>query len=239
MDEGYTLKTIARIHSDFPTKFGIPRQSGLCGTAAVHDRVRAGVPRSRSSAAWRAFRISGLSGNSRKQCAAAGAPPCARRAWVAYPHGGVRHPFAFPAQRPGPVLCKAGRHYTGCRAGPCAGRGRRRPDGWHSDLRSQTLSPLYRQPPRRRRRLCPAGPGLRPRGGVPGALACAGAAAPARPLTAVLAQDPRPSYQADPDRVYGFFFAGLEVKFTVQQELLTVCGVAPAAPNAPSLQTLL
>ena len=59
------------------------------------------------------------------------------------------------------------------------------------------------------------------------------------PLTAVLAQDPRPSYQADPDRVYGFFFAGLEVKFTVQQGLLTVCGVVPATPNAPAPQTLL
>lgn len=27
--EEYTLKVIARIHSDFHTKFGIPRQSGL------------------------------------------------------------------------------------------------------------------------------------------------------------------------------------------------------------------
>ena len=26
---GYTLKTIARIRSDFPTKFGIPRQAGI------------------------------------------------------------------------------------------------------------------------------------------------------------------------------------------------------------------
>ena len=25
----YTMKVIARIHSDFPEKFGIPRQSGL------------------------------------------------------------------------------------------------------------------------------------------------------------------------------------------------------------------
>jgi len=29
MEEGRTLKVIARIHTDFPTKFGIPRQSGL------------------------------------------------------------------------------------------------------------------------------------------------------------------------------------------------------------------
>ena len=44
-------------------------------------------------------------------------------------------------------------------------------------------------------------------------------------LTEVLAQDPRPSYQHDPERVYGFGFARLEVKFTVDWDVLTVCGV--------------
>lgn len=44
-------------------------------------------------------------------------------------------------------------------------------------------------------------------------------------LTEVLAQDPRPSYQHDPERVYGFGFARLEVKFTVDGDMLTVCGV--------------
>lgn len=44
-------------------------------------------------------------------------------------------------------------------------------------------------------------------------------------LTEVLAQDPRPSYQHDPERVYGFGFARLEVKFTVDGDVLTVCGV--------------
>lgn len=41
-------------------------------------------------------------------------------------------------------------------------------------------------------------------------------------LLGVLAQDPRPSYQEDPQRVYGMAFAGLEVKFTVNGECLTV-----------------
>ena len=41
-------------------------------------------------------------------------------------------------------------------------------------------------------------------------------------LLAVLAQDPRPQYQDDPDRVYGMAFAGLEVKFQVAGERLTV-----------------
>ena len=44
-------------------------------------------------------------------------------------------------------------------------------------------------------------------------------------LTGVLAQDPRPPYQNDPDRVYGFGFAGLEVRFTVRDGVLTVVDI--------------
>ena len=44
-------------------------------------------------------------------------------------------------------------------------------------------------------------------------------------LTGVLALDPRPPYQADPERVYGFGFAGLEVRFTVQNGILTVTDI--------------
>ena len=41
----------------------------------------------------------------------------------------------------------------------------------------------------------------------------------------VLAQDPRPSYQDDPERVYGMGFGGMEIKFKVDGDNLTVCGV--------------
>ena len=41
-------------------------------------------------------------------------------------------------------------------------------------------------------------------------------------LTGVLAQDPRPGYQNDPERVYGFAYAGLNVRFTVSEGTLTV-----------------
>ncbi|MBO5034020.1 MAG: SAM-dependent methyltransferase, partial [Oscillospiraceae bacterium] len=41
-------------------------------------------------------------------------------------------------------------------------------------------------------------------------------------LAGVLSCDPRPHYQADPDRVYGMTFAGLEVRFRVEGEKLTV-----------------
>ena len=46
-------------------------------------------------------------------------------------------------------------------------------------------------------------------------------------LIAILKQDPRPAYQKDPDRVYGFPFAGQEIKFTVDDErgVLTVRSV--------------
>lgn len=44
-------------------------------------------------------------------------------------------------------------------------------------------------------------------------------------LVGVLAQDPRPSYQDDPERVYGMSFGGIEVKFRVAGEDLTICGV--------------
>ena len=41
-------------------------------------------------------------------------------------------------------------------------------------------------------------------------------------LTGVLANDPRPRYQHDSGRVYALVFAGLEVKFTVDGDVLTV-----------------
>jgi len=48
-------------------------------------------------------------------------------------------------------------------------------------------------------------------------------------LLGVLRQDPRPAYQNDPERVYGLEFAGFDVKFTVDSGILTVCGLAPLA----------
>lgn len=47
-------------------------------------------------------------------------------------------------------------------------------------------------------------------------------------LRGVLAQDPRPHYQDDPDRIYGFVFAGLEVKFSVDGKRLTVQDILPS-----------
>ena len=56
-------------------------------------------------------------------------------------------------------------------------------------------------------------------------------------LQGVLENDPRPSYQHDPERVYGMEFGGLEVHFKVDGEVLTVIrsrdfGTGSAAPSS-------
>lgn len=48
-------------------------------------------------------------------------------------------------------------------------------------------------------------------------------------LIGVLGQDPRPAYQKDPERRYGLSFAGFDVRFTVEGERLTVVDVVTAA----------
>ncbi len=48
-------------------------------------------------------------------------------------------------------------------------------------------------------------------------------------LLEALAQDPRPSYQNDPERVYGFAFAGMEVKFRVDGGTLYVTDAESAS----------
>lgn len=47
-------------------------------------------------------------------------------------------------------------------------------------------------------------------------------------LLGVLAGDPRPRYQEDPRRVYGLAFAGYNIRFTVDGERLTVVDVEEA-----------
>ena len=46
-------------------------------------------------------------------------------------------------------------------------------------------------------------------------------------LLKVLAQDPRPSYQDDPERIYGIAFAGYDVRFSVKGGTLTVRQIIP------------
>ena len=45
----------------------------------------------------------------------------------------------------------------------------------------------------------------------------------------VLSHDPRPSYQRKPDRVYGLTFAGYDIRFKVNNDILTVVEVEKAS----------
>lgn len=46
-------------------------------------------------------------------------------------------------------------------------------------------------------------------------------------IVKVLQQDPRPSYQNDPERKYGMAFDGKDIRFTVDKDRLTVFEVVP------------
>ena len=50
-------------------------------------------------------------------------------------------------------------------------------------------------------------------------------------LTGALANDPRPRYQQDPQRLYAMDFGGFTLRFTVEGERLTVREAEPMAPG--------
>lgn len=49
-------------------------------------------------------------------------------------------------------------------------------------------------------------------------------------LKEVLAQDPRPGYHHDPQRLYSLEFAGLNISFKVEGDILTVTEISPINP---------
>lgn len=54
-------------------------------------------------------------------------------------------------------------------------------------------------------------------------------------LEEILSQDPRPSYQEDPNRVYGMAYAGREVKFKVENGTVLICGCEVGSVKAPEM----
>lgn len=46
----------------------------------------------------------------------------------------------------------------------------------------------------------------------------------------ILASDPRPAYQSDPQRVYSLSYSGFTVRFRVSYPVLTVCEILPDKP---------
>ncbi|MCR5282130.1 MAG: tRNA (N6-threonylcarbamoyladenosine(37)-N6)-methyltransferase TrmO [Lachnospiraceae bacterium] len=53
-------------------------------------------------------------------------------------------------------------------------------------------------------------------------------------LLEILAEDPRPAYQSDPDRIYGVSFAGCNIRFRVQADTLIVLSAEKTDNAVPS-----
>ena len=228
MDPVSELKIIARIRSDFPSKFGIPRQSGLV------EELKAELvfePEYRNPEALR-----GIEGFSHiwliwlfSEAVRASWSPTVRPPRL----GGNTRMGVFATRspfRPNPIGLSAVR-LEGIRRDETLGQvllvsGADLMDGTpildikpylpfadsypqasggftgqkiDGPLKVEVSQPLLAQVPKEHRQA----------------------------LLGVLAQDPRPSYHTDPQRVYGMEFAGLEVKFSVQNDVLTVLTIKP------------
>ena len=222
-NEAMTLKVIAHIHTAFPTKFGIPRQSGLV------DSLRGEIvftPEYRSldavrgledfSHIWLVWQFSGavrdswsptvrpprLGGNTRMGVFATRSP------FRPNPLGLSSVKLEAIEVRPevGPVLIVRG-----------------------ADLMDGT--PIYDIKPYIPYADChpDAAAGFTAQTqfhhldvACPETLWVRVPADQRDGLRGVLENDPRPSYQHDPERVYGMAFGGYEVKFRVNEKTLTV-----------------
>ena len=227
-EETHTLRVIARIRSDFPTKFGVPRQSGL--VEALKSTV-VFEPPYRNPDALRGLEsfshiwlIWQFSGAVRESWSPTVRPPRlggnARMGVFA-----TRSPF-----RPNPIGLSAVR---------LEGVDLHTPDGpvlrvAGADLMDGT--PIYDIKPYLAYGDCIPEAGAGYTSSLPERLLEVDlperwlALVPQdrrEALLGVLAHDPRPSYQRDPERVYGLSFAGLDVRFTVTGDVLTVCQIHP------------
>lgn len=224
--ETVPMKIIARIHSDFPSKFGIPRQSGL--VEALKARV-VFEPDFRSPEAVR-----GLEGFSHiwliwqfSQAVREDWSPTVRPPRL----GGNQRVGVFATRspfRPNPIGLSCVKlekvDYTAPGGPVLLVRGADLLDGTPifdvkpyvplADCRPQAVGGFSDQH-REDGLSVDFPPALLEQ--VPEEKRAA--------LLGVLAQDPRPSYQHDPQRVYGMAFAGLEVRFTVEGNILTVRGI--------------
>lgn len=226
MAQEFSMQVIARIHTDFATKFGVPRQSGLVD--ALEATIVFEPPYRNPDALW------GLEGFShlwlvwvfdqaiRKEWSPTVRPPRlggnARMGVFA-----TRSPF-----RPNPIALSAVKldhvEFTADLGPVIHIRGADLMDGTpildikpyipYADCHPEALGGFA---------ATPAGETLEVV--IPEELLALIPADRREALRGVLAQDPRPHYQNDPERVYGFGFAGLEVKFSVDGTRLTVMDI--------------
>lgn len=223
------LTIIARMHSDFPAKFGIPRQSGM--VASLQSTI-VFEPEYRSPEAFRGLEdfshlwlIWGFSAAEREGWSPTVRPPRL---------GGNKRMGVFATRSPfrpnalglssvrlervglhpqlGPVL-----HVSGADLMDETPIYDIKPYLAYTDCHPEATGGFVDRAAREELRVI-----LPPvwEARIPAGLREA--------LLGVLRHDPRPSYQEDPGRLYGMEFAGLEVKFTVREGALTVERIEPA-----------
>ena len=229
MAQEYSMRVIARIHTDFSTKFGVPRQSGLV------DALESTIvfePEFRNSDALR-----GLDGFSHLWLVWV-FDQAIRESWsptVRPPRlGGNQRMGVFATRspfRPNPIALSsvklAGIEQT-AEFGPVLKiRGADLMDGTpildikpyipYADSHPDALGGFA---------AAPAGAVLTVK--IPPELLERIPENRRAALIGVLAQDPRPHYQDDPQRIYGLSFAGRNVKFRVEDQTLYVVEVEKA-----------
>lgn len=221
--ETHVMRVIAKIQSDFPEKFGIPRQSGLV------EALRALVvfePEFRSPEALRGIEdfshlwlIWQFSQAVREEWSPTVRPPRL---------GGNTRVGVFATRspfRPNPIglsCVKLEAIRTDPKLGPVL-------EISGADLLDGT--PIYDIKPYLPYADCrpeavggfaAAAPESQLRVELPQELAELLPPEKLKALLGVLAQDPRPSYHRDPERVYGMRFGGYSLHFTVSQQTLRV-----------------
>ena len=226
MSQAYSMRVIARIHSDFSSKFGVPRQSGLV------DALESTIvfePEFRNPDALR-----GLEGFSHLWLVWV-FDQAIRETWsptVRPPRlGGNQRMGVFATRspfRPNPIALSsvklAGIEQTAEFGTVLKIRGADLMDGTpildikpyipYADSHPDAVGGFAS---------APAGETLKVH--IPPELMALVPENRREALRGVLAQAPRPHYQDDPERVYGFGFAGLEVKFSVDGTHLIVSDI--------------
>ncbi len=225
MQETFTFRTIARIRSDFPEKFGIPRQSGILKDLKSTIVLEPGFRNADALRGLEGFSHLWLlwifSENIRSGFSPTVRPPRLggnRRMGVFATRSSFRpNPLALSAVKiekivpspDGPIIVVSGadlmdgtpivdiKPYLPYADAISESRG-----GFTDKLRFTPLE--VRFPEGELEKIHPEKREV---------------------LLKILSEDPRPAYQRDSDRVYGFRFADWNVKFTVAENVLQVTNV--------------
>lgn len=220
------MKVIAHIHTDFPTKFGVPRQSGIIeslkGTIVFEpeyrnpDAVRGMEEFSHLWLIWEfseakrdtwsaTVRPPRLGGNTRKGVFATRSP------FRPNPIGlsAVKLDAIEMDPRLGPVV-----HVSGVDLMDGTPIFDIKPYIVYTDSHPEAVSGFANKPAEYLLQVV-----------FPDDLLEKVPEGQRESLVAVLEHDPRPQYQNDPDRVYGMAFGDVEVRFSVRQDTLTVTDI--------------